>query len=78
MSEPLKNCPFCGAVPDVKRIGNNHTKKQVCEIDCSTLGCFAQQRVGILNGRGHTYEWAKQKCRERWNTRNANKESEAG
>ena len=64
----LLPCPFCGATPTAKHIGNEHVKKQVCEIACTTFGCFAHQRVGILNGRGFTYEWAEQKCRERWNT----------
>ena len=71
-STALLACPFCGATPDVKHIGNEHVRKQVCEIACTTFGCFAHQRVAILNGRGHTYEWAEQKCRERWNTRHAN------
>ena len=71
-SKPLLACPFCGAAPKVKHIGNDYVKKQVCEIACTTFGCFAHQRVGILNGRGHTYDWAEQKCRERWNTRHAN------
>jgi len=71
-STDLLACPFCGAVPTVKHIGNDCGNKQVCEIACTTFGCFAHQRVGILNGRGHTYEWAEQKCRERWNTRHAN------
>jgi len=72
----LKPCPFCGATPEVKRIGNDHVKEQVCEIACTTFGCFAHQRAGILNGRGHTYEWAEQKCRERWNTRAVEKGGE--
>jgi len=65
----LNLCPFCGNSPQVKHIGNEYLKKQVCEVACTTMGCFAQQRVGILNGRGHTYEWAEQKCVERWNRR---------
>jgi len=68
-STSLLACPFCGATPEIKHIGNEHVKKQVCEIACTTFGCFAHQRVGILNGHGQTYEWAEQKCRERWNTR---------
>ena len=71
-SDDLLACPFCGAAPVVNHIGNEHAKKQVCEIACTTFGCFAHQRVAILNGRGHTYEWAERKCRERWNTRHAN------
>jgi len=71
-STPLLACPFCGAQPHVRHIGNEHLKDQVCEIACSTWGCFARQRVGILNKRGHTYDWAEQKCREKWNTRHAN------
>jgi len=71
-SKALLACPFCGSTPEVKHIGNEHVKKQVCEIACTTFGCFAHQRVAILNGRGYTYEWAEQKCRERWNTRHAN------
>lgn len=68
-STALLACPFCGGAATIKHIGNEYVKKQVCEIACTTFGCFAHQRVGILNGRGHTYEWAEQKCRERWNTR---------
>ena len=66
----LKACPFCGGEAIAERIGNKHVKSQVCEIGCETFGCFARQRVGILNGRGHTYEWAEKRCTERWNTRN--------
>lgn len=65
----LACCWFCEAAPEIRHIGNEHVKKQVCEIACTTFGCFAHQRVAILNSRGHTYEWAEQKCRERWNTR---------
>jgi len=69
MGKDLLACPFCGAQADIKHIGNEYVKKQVCEIACTTCGCFAHQRVAILNGRGHTYAWAEQKCRYRWNTR---------
>ena len=68
----LLECPFCGGAAEAKHIGNEWGKKQVCEISCTTFGCFAHQRVGFLNGRGHDYEWAKRKCLERWNKRHSN------
>ncbi len=64
----LLPCPFCGGEGDLKKIGNEHHKKQMAQIDCSTPGCFAQQKVAILTGR-MTYEWAKEKVIERWNKR---------
>jgi len=63
----LKNCPFCGNEAKLKHQGNDHLKKRLSIIECSTIGCFATQRVGTLTRYG--FEWTDEKVIERWNTR---------
>ena len=54
--DELKPCPlFCGGHAVKVRIGNEHTKKQSCQISCSR--CTIKYTKAILNGGSKTYEW---------------------
>ena len=72
MSE-LKPCPFCGGEAEIKRVGNEYTKKRAIHIDCSTFGCTVQIRVAALR---HNHEWCEEKATDKWNTRTPPQESE--
>jgi hypothetical protein len=64
--ERLLPCPFCGAKPEFKMIGNEHTKKRSVEISCTTSGCFGMQRVGAIY---KTHGWCYEEALEKWNKR---------
>lgn len=63
---PLKECPFCGGTPKINNIGNDHTKKRVGVVECSTSGCSAEIRVGAII---HDMYWCVNKAIEKWNNR---------
>jgi hypothetical protein len=62
----LKPCPFCGGAAEVKRIGNDHTKKRAVHIGCSTVGCSIEVRVAALK---YSHDWCEEKATGRWNAR---------
>lgn len=69
-NDTLKPCPFCGAAPNIKRVGNEHTKKIAVHIVCPTEGCTIEMRVAALpRMHGHDHDWCEEKAREKWNHR---------
>ena len=63
----LLPCPFCGGMPEVRQVGNDHTKKRAAHVVCKTFGCQIEIRVATLLHPGH--EWCEAKAIELWNTR---------
>tara|TARA_R110002126_G_scaffold36851_1_gene111733 strand:+ start:3236 stop:3493 length:258 start_codon:yes stop_codon:yes gene_type:complete len=63
----LKICPFCGGEATKIHIGNEHVKKQSCQISC--VSCNMKMISSILNRSGFSYEWIEQKVTDRWNQR---------
>lgn len=63
----LKRCPFCGGKPEIKHVGNDHTKKRSVHVCCSTFGCTVEIRVATIKQPGHA--WCEAKAVEGWNTR---------
>jgi hypothetical protein len=62
----LKPCPFCGAKPIVKWVGNDATKRRAVHICCSTFGCTIEMRVAAIR---NDHEWCRATASEKWNTR---------
>lgn len=62
----LLPCPFCGGEAQLKRVGNDHTKKRAVHIGCSTFGCTIEMRVAAIR---YGHDWCEDKAREKWNTR---------
>ena len=44
----LLNCPFCDSLPNVKHIGNDHTKTRSIEIKCENRMCRATMKNSAL------------------------------
>lgn len=69
MSEELKPCPFCGGEPQIRQIGNEHTKKCIVEVRCKTLGCRGScEGQGAPRGR-QSIEKITQWGIDQWNRR---------
>jgi len=60
----LLACPFCGADPSVKHIGNNYTKKRAIEIKCHA--CRIQRTDAALR---YGFDWLEKVAAENWNQR---------
>lgn len=65
LSPALLPCPFCGGEPELKQIGNDHTKRRAVHICCTTLGCV-EIRVATLHD-GHA--WCEGHAVRKWNSR---------
>lgn len=63
-AEAMSDCPFCGGVPKIKFIGNNHTRSRSVEIQCT--GCRVKRRDGAIH---HSQEWVAKVCIGFWNKR---------
>jgi hypothetical protein len=61
--EKLKSCPFCGGHVEIKRIGNEHTKKRSCEIKCP---CGVKMVVAALR---YSLDWCEEQMVKKWNKR---------
>ena len=60
----LLPCPFCGSDPELKHIGNYHTKKRSIMIKCPKC------RIQVTNGAiYHAFEWIENISAENWNKR---------
>lgn len=64
MTNELLDCPFCGSRPDVKRIGNYHTKKRKIQIKCTS--CRVERTDATLT---ETFEWLEEVAAKNWNQR---------
>ena len=60
----LLNCPFCGADPIVKHIGNDYAKKRAIEIKCPK--CRIKRTDAALRLK---FEWLEKIAVENWNQR---------
>ena len=60
----LKPCPFCGAEPVKKYIGNAHTKKRAVKISCPQ--CRIQRTDAAIH---HDHEWVDERATINWNQR---------
>ena len=60
----LLPCPFCGGQPDVKHIGNDHSKKRFIEVKCPD--CRIQRRDGAIR---YGFDWLENIVAEHWNQR---------
>ena len=63
----LKLCPFCGGIPAMEHIGNDHTKSRKIVTKCK--GCRIQRTDAAIR---HNFEWLENVAIEQWNMR-ANK-----
>lgn len=60
----LKACPFCGTPPEVRRIGNDHTKKRAITVRCPS--CRVERTDAALQ---HGFDWLEGVAAEHWNQR---------
>lgn len=63
-AEVLKSCPFCGGEPEIKRKGNDHTKRRSTEIRCSS--CHFGKAVGAIR---YSLDWTEAQAIAAWNRR---------
>ena len=62
----LKECPFCGSLPEINFIGNNFTKSRKVEITCSDKKCSCRiTTAGIHSNHEQVAKWSIDK----WNKR---------
>jgi len=60
----LKECPFCGAEPEVKYIGNDYTKTRKIKISCPNC------RINRFDAsRTHSFDWVETVAAKNWNKR---------
>lgn len=64
MENNLLTCPFCGGIPELLLIGNDHTKKRSVKIECTK--CHTVQITGAIK---FNHEWCKKTAVEKWNKR---------
>lgn len=62
----LKPCPFCGSVPEVKCIGNDHSISRKIKVKCSNKSCRIE-RTDATKRRG--FNWLEGIAEEGWNLR---------
>lgn len=62
----LKPCPFCGSDPEVKCIGNDHSRTRKISVKCSNKMCRAQRTDASLRDGFH---WLEGVAEEGWNLR---------
>lgn len=62
----LQRCPFCNGLPEVRRIGNDHTKKRAITIRCPS--CRVERTDAALH---QGFEWLETVAAKNWNTRSA-------
>jgi Restriction alleviation protein Lar len=60
----LLPCPFCGGIPNIIRIGNEHTKKRSVEVKCPI--CYTIQKTGAIR---FSLDWCENVAVEKWNKR---------
>ena len=60
----LDSCPFCGTEPEIKHIGNNHTKQRKIEIGCRECG-VRLVKAALRND----FSWLEDIIVKRWNSR---------
>ena len=65
----LLPCPFCGTDPDVRFIGNAHTKSRRIKVRCS--GCRIERTDAAIR---YGFEWLRTVAEKNWNQRPENKE----
>jgi hypothetical protein len=62
----LRTCPFCGALPVVKYIGNELTKKRAIQVKCSNPMCRIERTDAALH-KG--FDWLETVAERNWNQR---------
>ena len=60
----LLDCPFCGSSPDIRYIGNHHTKKRKIEIYCSK--CRIKRTDAAMK---FGFVWLEEIAVNQWNQR---------
>jgi hypothetical protein len=70
MSEELKPCPICNGEMEIRRQGNDYTKKRRIVLLCKTFGCTVRFSMAAIK---HDFDWLERRITERWNTRKGEK-----
>jgi len=70
----LLDCPFCGARPKMKYIGNAHTRSRKIEVKCTGPCCRVTQTNGAIR---FGFKWLEGVAATAWNQR-ATANGEAG
>lgn len=65
----LLPCPFCGADPIVRHVGNDNTKKRSIKVKCSNYQCRVEQTNGAIY---HGFDFIEDVAEKNWNKRNHN------
>lgn len=62
--QELLACPFCGSLPKIFVIGNEHTKSREVKVKCPECRC--ERTIGaVVNG----IRWLLERSVEHWNKR---------
>lgn len=69
----IKPCPFCGAVPIIRRVGNDDTMRRSTVIFCHS--CESQGKT--VAARHAPHEYCDEKAIEAWNRRHVEEPTKA-